>query len=79
MPFFGFILSIVVRGLRTTYWQLMQSLMIYSNILSIHNQVMSKHILFVCQSCHHSSEERPKDQPADGDRLLEQLNRLGAE
>jgi predicted metal-binding protein len=37
---------------------------------------MPKHILFVCQSCHHSSGERPKDQPADGDRLLEQLNTL---
>jgi len=40
---------------------------------------MPKHILFVCQSCHHSSEERPKDQPADSTRLLEQLNILGAE
>lgn len=38
-----------------------------------------KHTLFVCQSCHRSSEDRPKDQPADGDRLLEQLNTLGTE
>ncbi|WP_416671395.1 DUF1636 family protein [Egbenema bharatensis] len=37
---------------------------------------MSKHTLFVCQSCHRSSEERPKDQPADSTRLLEQLNSL---
>jgi len=37
---------------------------------------MSKHILFVCKSCHRSSEERPNDQPADGTRLLEQLNTL---
>ncbi len=39
---------------------------------------MSKSTLFVCQSCHHSSE-RPKDQPADGTRLLEQLNTLDTE
>ena len=37
---------------------------------------MPKPTLFVCQSCHRSSEERPKDQPADGTRLLEQLNTL---
>ncbi|MBD2463176.1 DUF1636 domain-containing protein [Oscillatoria sp. FACHB-1407] len=37
---------------------------------------MSKHILFVCKSCHYSSEERPNNQPADGTRLLEQLNTL---
>ncbi len=35
---------------------------------------MPKHTLFVCQSCH-SSEDRPKDQPADGARLLEQCDR----
>jgi predicted metal-binding protein len=40
---------------------------------------MPKPTLFVCQSCHHSSEERPEHQTADGDRLLEQLNTLGAE
>jgi predicted metal-binding protein len=40
---------------------------------------MPKHILFVCQSCHHSSAERPKHQPADGTQLLEQLNTLDAE
>ncbi|PSN12603.1 hypothetical protein C7293_19430 [filamentous cyanobacterium CCT1] len=37
---------------------------------------MPKHTLFVCQSCHHSSEERSKDQPTDGDCLLQQLNTL---
>jgi predicted metal-binding protein len=37
---------------------------------------MLKHTLFVCQSCHHSSEEHPKDQPTDGDCLLEQLKIL---
>lgn len=40
---------------------------------------MPKHILFVCQSCHHSSKERPEHQPADGARLLEQLNTLASE
>lgn len=35
---------------------------------------MSKHILFVCKSCHCSSEERSENQPADGTRLLEQLH-----
>ncbi|MCU0565703.1 MAG: DUF1636 domain-containing protein [Oculatellaceae cyanobacterium Prado106] len=40
---------------------------------------MSKHTLFVCQSCHHSSEERSNDQTADGACLLEQLNTLRAE
>jgi predicted metal-binding protein len=40
---------------------------------------MPKHVLFVCQSCRHSSEKRPEDQPADGTRLLEQLNTLGTE
>jgi predicted metal-binding protein len=39
---------------------------------------MPKHTLFVCQSCH-SSEERPEHQPADGKRLLEQLNTLSTE
>ncbi|QYO68272.1 DUF1636 family protein [Leptolyngbya sp. 7M] len=40
---------------------------------------MPKHTLFICQSCHHSSEDRPNHQPADGTRLLEQLNTLGTE
>jgi len=37
---------------------------------------MLKHTLFVCQSCHRSSEERSKDQPADGTRLLKHLSTL---
>ncbi|MGF1569543.1 MAG: DUF1636 family protein [Nodosilinea sp.] len=40
---------------------------------------MSKPILFVCQSCHHSSEKCPEHQPADGTLLLEKLNKLAAE
>lgn len=40
---------------------------------------MPKHTLFVCQSCHHSPEERREHQPADGTRLLEQLNTLCTE
>lgn len=40
---------------------------------------MPKHTLFVCQSCHHSSGERPNNQPADGSRLLEQLNTLSTD
>jgi len=39
---------------------------------------MTKHTLFVCQSCHHS-EERPEHQPADGARLLEQINTLSTD
>jgi predicted metal-binding protein len=41
--------------------------------------LMPKHTLFICQFCHHSSEERPEHQPADGSRLLEQLNTLAVE
>ncbi|NJK54033.1 MAG: hypothetical protein HC936_16915 [Leptolyngbyaceae cyanobacterium SU_3_3] len=37
---------------------------------------MPKPTLFVCQSCHRSSEERLKDQPADGTQLLNQLKHL---
>jgi predicted metal-binding protein len=40
---------------------------------------MLKPTLFVCQSCHRSSKERPKHQPADGTQLLEQLNTLTSE
>ncbi|NJK53792.1 MAG: DUF1636 domain-containing protein [Leptolyngbyaceae cyanobacterium SU_3_3] len=38
-----------------------------------------KPTFFVCQSCDRSSEERPKGQPADGARLLQQLNTLNTE
>ncbi|NCJ05937.1 DUF1636 domain-containing protein [Synechococcales cyanobacterium C] len=40
---------------------------------------MSKHTLFVCKSCHHSSEKRSNDQPADGAQLLARLHTLCAE
>jgi predicted metal-binding protein len=40
---------------------------------------MLKHTLFVCQSCHHSSEKRLEQQTIVGDRLLEQLNTLASE
>jgi len=40
---------------------------------------MPKYTLFICQSCHRSSEDRPRDQPADGERLLAQLNTICAE
>lgn len=53
--------------------------MIYSSTWSTNPNPMSKHILFVCKSCHRSSEEHPNDQPADGTRLLEQLNTLSIE
>lgn len=39
---------------------------------------MPKHTFFVCRSCHHS-EERPSNQPADGARLLEQINTLSTD
>ncbi|WP_193197126.1 DUF1636 family protein [Nostoc sp. MG11] len=37
---------------------------------------MIKHTLFVCKSCHRSSEERPKNPPFDGDFFIDQLNGL---
>ncbi|MFQ4144484.1 DUF1636 family protein [Chlorogloeopsis sp. ULAP02] len=37
---------------------------------------MPKHTLFVCKSCHRSSEELPENQPADGTILLDKLNTL---
>ncbi len=37
---------------------------------------MSKITLFVCQSCHQSSEKTPEEQPTDGIRLIEKLNAL---
>ncbi|MBW4651563.1 MAG: DUF1636 domain-containing protein [Kaiparowitsia implicata GSE-PSE-MK54-09C] len=40
---------------------------------------MPKHTLFVCQSCHHSSEKPSEEQPADGTQLLERLNALRGE
>ncbi|MFQ4141259.1 DUF1636 family protein [Chlorogloeopsis sp. ULAP02] len=40
---------------------------------------MPKHTLFVCKSCHRSSEERPENPPFDGTLLLDQLNTLCSE
>ncbi|MBW4558804.1 MAG: DUF1636 family protein [Trichormus sp. ATA11-4-KO1] len=40
---------------------------------------MTKHTLFICQSCHCSSEKIPEKQYRDGNRLLEQLNNLANE
>lgn len=40
---------------------------------------MPKHTIFVCKSCHISSEERPGNPPFDGDILLNKLNNLCAE
>jgi predicted metal-binding protein len=40
---------------------------------------MPKHTLFVCKSCHRSSEERPEDRLLDGSRLLDRLNSLFSE
>ncbi|MFN6562890.1 MAG: DUF1636 family protein [Nostoc sp. ChiSLP01] len=37
---------------------------------------MTKHTLFVCKSCHRSSEERPENPPFDGNILLEKINTL---
>ncbi|MFN6534902.1 MAG: DUF1636 family protein [Nostoc sp. EkiNYC01] len=40
---------------------------------------MSKHTIFVCKSCHRSSEERPKNPPFDGDIFIDKLNNLCVE
>ncbi|MEH1939603.1 MAG: DUF1636 family protein [Nostoc sp.] len=40
---------------------------------------MPKHTIFVCKSCHRSSEKRPENHPCDGTILLDQLNTLCAE
>ncbi len=37
---------------------------------------MPKHTIFVCKSCHRSSEERPEKPPFDGDIFIEKLNNL---
>ncbi|MEA5574045.1 DUF1636 family protein [Calothrix sp. UHCC 0171] len=35
---------------------------------------MNKTTLFICKSCHRSSEEVPKNQPCDGTILLDKIN-----
>lgn len=37
---------------------------------------MPKYNLFVCKSCHRSSQERPENPPFDGEFLLEKFNNL---
>ncbi|AFY49074.1 putative metal-binding protein [Nostoc sp. PCC 7524] len=37
---------------------------------------MPKHTIFVCKSCHRSSQERPENPPFDGAILLDKLNDL---
>ena len=37
---------------------------------------MSKITLFVCQSCHQSSEKTSEEKPTDGTWLIEKLNAL---
>jgi predicted metal-binding protein len=37
---------------------------------------MPKHTLFVCKSCHRSSETRPENPPFDGTILLDKLHTL---
>ncbi|NJM74022.1 MAG: DUF1636 family protein, partial [Scytonema sp. RU_4_4] len=46
---------------------------------STHPNPTAKTTLFVCKSCHCSSQERPKNQPADGTILLDKLNSLCSE
>ncbi|KAM3091483.1 DUF1636 family protein [Phormidesmis sp. 146-12] len=40
---------------------------------------MTKHTLFVCKSCHRSSEEPAENQPLDGGVLLDTLNTLSVQ
>ncbi|MBF2058141.1 MAG: DUF1636 family protein [Cyanobacterium sp. T60_A2020_053] len=37
---------------------------------------MTKHTLFVCKSCHRSSEQRPENPPFDGDIFLDKIQTL---
>jgi predicted metal-binding protein len=50
-----------------------------TNTSSTHLGCNPKHTLFVCKSCHRSSEERQKNLPCDGTILLKQLNTLCSE
>ncbi|MBW4477589.1 MAG: DUF1636 family protein [Tolypothrix brevis GSE-NOS-MK-07-07A] len=53
-----------------------KSLISPRNTTTTHPNSTTKPTLFVCKSCHCSSEERPKNQPADGTILLDKLNGL---
>ncbi|MCC5603299.1 DUF1636 family protein [Nostoc favosum] len=52
------------------------SLVSHTNPSLTHPNSTAKPTLFVCKSCHRSSEERQKNQPCDGTILLDQLNTL---
>jgi len=39
---------------------------------------MPKHTIFVCKSCHRSTEERPENPPFDGEFLLDEVNNLSS-
>ncbi len=58
------------------FFVFIKSFMTSSNTSLTHPNPMPNHILFVCKSCHHSSEERPKNQPCDGTILIDKLNTL---
>ncbi|MBW4666563.1 MAG: DUF1636 family protein [Cyanomargarita calcarea GSE-NOS-MK-12-04C] len=53
-----------------------KSLISPKNTNSTHPRSTTKPTLFVCKSCHRSSEERPKNQLSDGTILLDKLNSL---
>ncbi len=53
-----------------------ESLMTSTNTGATHPNSIPKPTLFVCKSCHRSSEERPKNQPCDGSILLDKINSL---
>jgi len=52
------------------------SLVSHTNPSLTHHNSTAKPTLFVCKSCHRSSEEPQKNQPCDGTILLDQLNTL---
>jgi predicted metal-binding protein len=52
--------------------------MIWKKILLTLLNFMSKYTIFVCKSCHRSSEEGPKNPPFDGDILLKRSHLLAA-
>ena len=53
-----------------------KSLITPKSTISVHSNSATKPTLFVCKSCVHSSEDRAKNQPADGTILLNNLNKL---
>jgi predicted metal-binding protein len=53
-----------------------ESLISFTNSSSKNPNSVAQHTLFVCKSCHRSSEERPKNKPVDGTILLDKINSL---